>query len=50
MGEEFEPFDSEIDEDGRNLTQQRMDEVGLEDEPVDVDWAEDEEQPASETR
>ena len=30
--------DSEIDDDGRNLTQQRMDEDGLEDVPVDADW------------
>ena len=50
MDEEFESFDSEIDEEGRNLTQQRMDDAGLEDEPVDVEWAEDEEEPAREAR
>ncbi len=42
MGES-EDFDSEIDEEGRNLTQQRMEEDGLEDAPVDADWVRDEE-------
>ena len=43
MGED-EGFDSEIDEEGRNLTQQRMEEDGLEDAAVDADWVGDEDE------
>ena len=38
---ELEPNGEEaIDESGRNPTQQRMDEEGVEDVPVDADWEE----------
>ena len=39
MDDELEPLDSEIDEEVRNLTQQRMDERGVEERPVDAEWA-----------
>ena len=35
---EYRGTDSDIDDEGRNLTQQRMDEDGVEDAPVDADW------------
>ena len=38
MGEEFEGLDSEIDEEGRNLTQQRVDDFGDDESPVDAEW------------
>jgi hypothetical protein len=31
--------EDQIDESGRNPTQQRMDEEGVEDVPVDADWS-----------
>ena len=31
-----------VDEEGRNPTQQRIDAEGADDEPVDVEWVEDE--------
>ncbi len=34
-----DPDASEIDEQGRNLTQQRIDEGGADPRPVDVDWS-----------
>jgi hypothetical protein len=36
--EEPENGEAEIDESGRNPTQQRMDEEGTEDVPVDAEW------------
>jgi hypothetical protein len=39
---ETENGEQEIDETGRNATQQRMDEEGVEAKPVDVDWEEPE--------
>ena len=38
MSEEPEHGDAEIDESGRNPTQQRMDEEGTEPVPVDEEW------------
>ena len=38
---EIENGEEAIDESGRNLTQQRMDEEGVEDVPVDSDWQTD---------
>lgn len=35
---ETESGEAEIDEQGRNSTQQRMDEEGVEPSPVDADW------------
>ena len=37
-----ETFDSEIDDEGRNLTQQRIDDDGADPVPVDADWTGDE--------
>jgi hypothetical protein len=37
---EIENGEEEIDESGRNLTQQRIDEEGAEPVPVDVEWKE----------
>jgi hypothetical protein len=41
MSEDWKPDSGEedIDEEGRNPTQQRMDEEGVEDVPVDADWS-----------
>ena len=33
-----DPNASELDEQGRNLTQQKTDERGADDSPVDADW------------
>jgi hypothetical protein len=38
---EVENGEEAIDEDGRNLTQQRLDEEGVEPTPVDVEWEDD---------
>jgi hypothetical protein len=38
--ERYENLEEAIDEEGRNVTQQRLDEEGLEERPVDVDWDE----------
>jgi hypothetical protein len=38
--ERLENLEDEVDEEGRNLTQQRLDEEGPSDRPVDVDWEE----------
>jgi hypothetical protein len=40
MTEEPEDGEESIDESGRNLTQQELDEQGAEDVPVDTDWSE----------
>jgi hypothetical protein len=40
--ERYENLEDEVDEEGRNVTQQRVDEEGLEARPVDVDWEEPE--------
>jgi hypothetical protein len=37
-----DPDASEIDEQGRNLTQQKTDERGPDESPVDADWVTDE--------
>jgi hypothetical protein len=37
---EIESGEGEIDEEGRNPTQQRLDEEGAEDVPVDAPWPE----------
>jgi hypothetical protein len=42
-GMEDEP--EQVDESGRNPTQQRIDEEGPEDRPVDIDWDENEPSP-----
>ena len=40
-----DPEASEIDEEGRNITQQRLDDdIGMDDAPVDEPWVDDEEQ------
>lgn len=36
--DEHENLEDQIDDEGRNLTQQRMDEEGGGDEPVDMPW------------
>ena len=41
MAEEPEHAGAEIDEEGRNPTQRRMDEEGVEDVPVDANWVAD---------
>jgi hypothetical protein len=38
MTEEPENGEEEIDESGRNLTQQELDDEGTEDVPVDTEW------------
>jgi hypothetical protein len=35
---DYDNREDEIDEGGRNPTQQRLDEEGVEDEPVDANW------------
>jgi hypothetical protein len=42
MTEEPDHAGTPIDEQGRNPTQQRLDEEGLEDVPVDAEWTDDE--------
>jgi hypothetical protein len=36
--ERYDNLEDEVDEEGRNVTQQRLDEEGVEGRPVDVDW------------
>jgi hypothetical protein len=40
--ERYENLEDDVDEEGRNLTQQRLDEEGVEARRVDVDWDEPE--------
>ena len=46
---EYRGTDSDIDDEGRNLTQQRIDEDGAEEVPVDADWADADDPDALET-
>jgi hypothetical protein len=39
---DWESGEEDIDEEGRNPTQQRIDEEGAEEAPADVSWKEDE--------
>jgi hypothetical protein len=41
----MDPEREQADEKGRNPTQERMDEEGVEERPVDVDWDENEPTP-----
>jgi hypothetical protein len=44
MSEQPDHTGTPVDDEGRNPTQQRIDEEGAEDVPVDADWIEDDEE------